>query len=873
MKKKTLKDIFKNYKITNIYFFTFIIALIIINIIYAINNVTPYGENSLLCVDFYHQYGPMLGELYDRLKGFNSLIYSFSMGMGLPFIRNYMNYLSSPLNLLILLFPRKYLLTSYSLIIGLKPVLASTTCVYYLTKKFKTKELYLVPISLLYGFSAYFSAYYWDLMWLDGMVLLPLITLGIENIVNIKKYRLYTFSLAIMLLSNYFIGYMICIYSVIYFLIYNLYKSSFKDGFRRWFINIFKNFIRYSFASLLAGCLVAILLIPLYKGIASISATGSDFPTSQYYAFELVDYLKAHLSGVSTTVFASDTITPPNVSCGILSVSLLLIYILNLDIKIKNKIFYFLLLGFFIVAFFNPTLDFILQAFHVPNDLPFRYSFLYSFVFTIISAYSLVNIKKLKYPIVFLAYLFMLVLLFSIRHDDWPNLTTNMIYINMILLSLYFVFYTGTYFLPGMKKVFFISLTLASCMDIVVSINYNWDPTQKKESFYKDYNQTKEILKYVEDYDNDSFYRIERMSMMTLNDPSWYGYFGMTSFSSMNYESMAKLQHNLGLPSNTINSYYYAQTTPIYDLMFNMKYIIGRSNDKTRYKELTVIDEAVNEFTYNVGLMFKVNDDVLEFDSSVANPLNIQNDFIKRATGVEDVLVPISIHHKDIIKDDSTYIATYFYENTNDNMYYYSNTPSINFIIIGSTLYYTNESYLNEPDISYSYVENYDEEKIINILSSAELVSITIGSNYNIDNYFNMYTINHEKFEEAYNILIKNKVNISSFKESKIVGNISLDEESLIYTSIPYDDGWTLYIDGKKEETIILADSLLGFKVNEGNHKIVLKYKIPGFILGLLISIISILILIIDYIYHKRIVKFLRKIILYKPKKKYTKST
>ena len=74
-----------------------------------------------------------------------------------------------------------------------------------------------IPISLLYGFCAYFVAYYWNIMWLDGMVLLPLITLGIEYIINKEKPFLYIVSLVIMLFANYFIAYMICIFSVLYF--------------------------------------------------------------------------------------------------------------------------------------------------------------------------------------------------------------------------------------------------------------------------------------------------------------------------------------------------------------------------------------------------------------------------------------------------------------------------------------------------------------------------------------------------------------------------------------------------------------------------------------------------------------------------------
>ena len=133
---KKIRDFFINNRL---YLYTFILSSIIIIITYIINKVTPFGEKSLLCVDFFHQYGPMMGELHDRVLHGSNLVYSFNMGMGLPFFRNLLNYMSSPLNVLLFVFPKEGLLDSYSVIIGLKAVLASTFMTYYLSKKFDNK--------------------------------------------------------------------------------------------------------------------------------------------------------------------------------------------------------------------------------------------------------------------------------------------------------------------------------------------------------------------------------------------------------------------------------------------------------------------------------------------------------------------------------------------------------------------------------------------------------------------------------------------------------------------------------------------------------------------------------------------------------------
>jgi uncharacterized membrane protein YfhO len=216
--------------------------------------------------------------------------------------------------------------------------------------------------------------------------------------------------------------------------------------------------------------------------------------------------------------------------------------------------------------------------------------------------------KKLPYILSIGGYVFLMVLLLSITTDSWTGLNSNMIYINMILLTLYFIFYSGTKFISSLKNVFFLALAAVAAIDVVVSINYNWNITQELNNFYKDYDATEELLEYVENYDDSEFYRIENVTMMTLNDPSWYNYHGLTTFTSMAYESMASLQHKLGLPGNHINSYYYAQTTPIYDLMFDMKYFIGITNDEVRYTPIKTIEETANEFKYNIGLGYGTNE-------------------------------------------------------------------------------------------------------------------------------------------------------------------------------------------------------------------------------------------------------------------------
>ena len=346
--------------------------------------------------------------------------------------------------------------------------------------------------------------------------------------------------------------------------------------------------------------------------------------------------------------------------------------------------------------------------------------------------------------------------------------------------------------------------------------------------------------------------------MMTLNDPSWYNYYGMTTFSSMAYENMAILQHNLGIPGNEINSYYYVHSTPVYDLMFDIKYFIGSLNDHYRYKEIKTIEETANEFIYNVGLIYGVNENIRNWTIVDNNPFAIQNDYMYLATGIDNVLEPSTlINTEEVYSDSTSVILKYQYENPYDNMYFYSNDYNVDFIIIGDTLYYKNENYEtileNYPDLYYAYLDDYSESNVINISSSDEIIDIYVGFNIYYETAFNVYNINHENFLEAYKYLNNHKFDMTSFKEDEIIGNINLDDNMYVYTSIPYDKGWHVYVDNKEVEAESLEDTLLIFKCDSGIHNIRIKYRAPYSTLGKIISLLTIIGLIIEIRFGKRI--------------------
>ncbi|MDE5996437.1 MAG: YfhO family protein, partial [Eubacterium sp.] len=209
-----------------------LVSLVGMGFMFLVYKVFPFGDTTVLRMDLYHQYGPLFVELFDRVTNHETFLYSWISGGGSSFLGNYFNYLSSPLNILIFLFDRDQMPFAISTIVAMKCMLSAGTFTLYIKKSQKRHSFSSAAFGVLYSFSAYMLAYFWNIMWLDGMIMLPLIILGIENIINKGNCTLYIISLIYLMYSSYYIGYMMCIFSVLYFLAYFIisYKTNKIDN-------------------------------------------------------------------------------------------------------------------------------------------------------------------------------------------------------------------------------------------------------------------------------------------------------------------------------------------------------------------------------------------------------------------------------------------------------------------------------------------------------------------------------------------------------------------------------------------------------------------------------------------------------------------
>ena len=541
----------------------FCIPLLITLIICVNREIYPFGDQCMLHIDMYHQYCPFFTELMEKLKTGGSPFYSWNIGLGADFVSLYAYYLASPLNWLLILWPRGYVIEFMTVLSILKIALSGLTFTYYLGEHFhvwqdagnaaavtrtEKKTAVRLPADVAsyaaalcgaaYALCAFMAAYAWNLMWTDCMVLAPLVILGLERLIRDNRPGLYYVSLAVCILSNYYISIMICIFLVLWFLLYWMEHRA--SGYRAW--------IRFAWYSLLAGATGAVLILPTAKVLSLSGASGISFPETMEWYFNIVSELARSLLAVD--VYTGDSHWP-NLYCGIFALFLLFLYVWNRAVPWKKKLPRLALVVFFWLSFSNNMLDFIWHGLHFPTSLPGRQSFLYAFLVLVIAYEALLYIRELKLWQVFAAGgMSVVFLLFCNHFMDETTMEQTSIWASGAFFACYFVIVLGI--LIGKKRIRQLMLAtgcLAVVAELVINYNLTGLDTISRTDYVKNLADYRAVLsETAEKSDEDSvFYRTEELERKTKNDAALSGYHSGTQFSSLMNLNVSHFYQDVGM--------------------------------------------------------------------------------------------------------------------------------------------------------------------------------------------------------------------------------------------------------------------------------------------------------------------------------------
>ena len=236
-----------------------------------ISQYAPFGQYSMLYSDMYHQYYPFFVAFRDALRSGEGLLYSWSVGMGMDYLGLISYYLASPLNLLSVIVPEGWLLAFFSFLVPVKLGLAGLFFAIFLKNTFRRDDLSIAVFGTCYALCAWALGYQWNIMWLDTFALVPLVVLGMVQLLRDRKFVLYTFTLFLAIFSNYYIGFFVCIFVLLLFFGYEICRWR---GFKRFFADL----CRIALFSLLAIGMTAILELPAFAALQTTQSSVNQFP-------------------------------------------------------------------------------------------------------------------------------------------------------------------------------------------------------------------------------------------------------------------------------------------------------------------------------------------------------------------------------------------------------------------------------------------------------------------------------------------------------------------------------------------------------------------------------------------------------------------
>lgn len=843
------------------------ITAVFMVVIMIIMDITPFGTDCFTLVDSIHQYVPFFSDYQDKLLNGKSLFYTWDVGLGQNFQSLLLYYMASPFNLILVFFPRENLITMFSCLVALKIVISSGCFGYFLSRRGdKIQNNFLViALSVGYSLNNYMCGYYWNIMWLDCIMIFPLIALGFDRLIRKKDPRLYTLALFYSMFCNYYISFIICIFLVLWFLAtgHENFKKFIMDG------------LRFAGCSILAAGMAAMSLLIAYLAINKTASAGTELPEWNWYQniFELIKNQYFLTKPIAMDSFDGNA----NLYCGTLTYVALFIYICFDKIKLAEKIRKIVLVALLIISMNEELLNFIWHGFHNQYGIPNRFSFLYIFVLLVLAYDAISKIRKTNVILIAVGILLSCgVLALTYYKVDLEGIVSSklMMIISYGLIVLYSIILLlrKAEVMPVRVNTFL--LALFTCSELVVN---GWlgmiDHGPCDGEYYMQY--SKEMQEAVSAVDEGAeekglkFYRQDIIDPIMLNENTYCNMKSVGTFCSTVRGDMVDTMAYLGFYTGA-NEYLYMGDTFATNDMLGIRYIYTRAGAyypsekdyKLIYNENGInVYENPDALPIAYGVNEKVSTDWEYYDYNSAEVLN---KFALNACGTGHVFR--AVHPMYAVTGDNC-MAEYSKDTPDLISYSGGSGDSITIhataVITEKGRYYLNcrANYLETITYMLNGVDMASGRYETQMMDLGELnvgdevkLDLEFSSSYSPEGTISMYmsALDRDELTKLRASLMKNEMVISEMTDDEIKGNISLNNSQIIFTTIPYDEGWRVYIDGKKVDDYdidVLGGGFMGIWAEPGQHEIRMKFVPDGKILGIIISIVSWVIYILIFIW------------------------
>ena len=842
------------------YLLAFFLPVLIMQLLWAISGVWPFGHRMILAHDQWHQYYPFFVNFRERLLHGNSLFYSWNTGMGTNYLGLYGYYLASPLNWLAPLIPESLVLPYYTLTVLIRIGCAGLFFLIFLHHTFHRCEPVQAFFSTMYALCAFIMGYYWNAIWLDTVALLPLVVLGTLQLLRDGKFILYVASLALAVMCSYYIGLFVCIFVFLLFIGYNFVNWDDFAGLR-------SRLWRIAFFTIIALGISAVVTGPALLSLRSTYSAVNKFPTklSVNIAKEatvpgILDALRQVIANSAALVPPTSMTGLPNIYCGVVTVLLAAIYCCCRHVPVREKIFSCFLLAFFALSFIIRQLDYIWHGFHFPNMLPYRFSFLYSFVllFMAYRAFSQMDRFRMRY-LLFIAPAMLVFLFCTATNNKISSIIATVLLLAIGGLGL---------LLYGRRQITRNALALILCVCLLLegissaSLGVREVSTTDGSAYPRDGAAVETLVNEMNarEAETKGLWRAEFALKQTLNDSTLFSMPGISVFASTCNSAVSSFLQNLGIAAQArSNRYVFEQADPAIHLLLNLKYLIDREGlnvDPTHFTEVAAEgDVKLLENKDFLPMGWAANPLVLEYDPTGGTQAFVG---FRVFSSIEELYckllgADLKLYHR-VTPTEAVYEGeasgtegstnAYTFQTDGDNdsrlaiRFTKSGAGGLSIYTIGKDVgnvyVYRNDEYV------CNYSDKYGQLRFFGDLKDGDVITLryrakTAGEDANVEVY--AADFDNAIFQWAREQLSSRVMTTDSRSDTEITGTILTQNDSVLFTTIPYDAGWHAYVDGEEVRITPVAEAFVAFRLSAGSHEIRLHYETPGLNVCFLISL------------------------------------
>ncbi|MCR4895218.1 MAG: YfhO family protein [Lachnospiraceae bacterium] len=790
MKKKSL-----------IYVLSFLIPVAYMIVFFAHLQIWPGGPYTVLIYDLKYQYASMYASLRYLGSSHSSFWYNTFGSLGSSAVGNYAYYLGNPLLFLAAAFPLSKLPDVLYFLSLLKIGACGLTFSVFLMHAYpdRRKPVVIVLLSVCYALMSYNLMYLMSLMWMDGVILLPLILLGIERILKDRSPFLFFISFLLSFLLNYYITFMSACFTVLYFF---------------WrFVCLEKKKAVYVVRAFCAGILsIGIslpILLPTIAGLLSGRLKEDADGGITVFEMPLLKVLGQFFSSHYDTL-GNDGL--PSLFCGTGALLLFLCFFFCRKIALKKRFFALGIFVFYIVGFCFEPLYMALHGFRLPNCFPGRFSYVICF-FVLVLAYE-------AYPEV------------SSFLRSRSQQASGLLVI-WILFTAIELFLNGNVFMTGLNN------------DLHYANRREYDSLIER---------TQEALSHIPE--DDSFYRIGKNYAYSYEDSFLFGYNGISYFSSSYHLNVMNLFGDLGLAQN-YNMMSDNGLTPVTESLFGVKYYLSY------YVDIPGLDQLFTGKTLKLyenpdalGLGYAVSDEARESALALPeDPFEAQNEVLGDYLDQDSkVFVPVDFTEEvrfeppfeteeeaDLILRESVITFTARDDNPVWLYFAYEAPKAIEREDEERIPYYIGKLSINGEG-NVKFMEEYCPFAVcLGTFTPREEVRIVAAGTKEFGDAM-VVSFDREAYSAAISRLQQAQFSPDVIEGGHYAGNVTMPEDSDLLVTLPYEDDFRITVDGSEVSYGSYRDALLLIPVPAGDHRVEITYVPPGVKAGTVISVMCLII-------------------------------